>query len=92
MTDPQRSVRVVIRGQVQMVWFRAWTRQRAQELGLAGWVRNRDDGAVEAVFRGEGDLVDRMIQACHAGPPMAEVQSVNVSDHTDPVGSGFAVR
>jgi acylphosphatase len=75
-----------------MVWFRAWTKQRAQELGLAGWVRNRGDGAVEAVFRGDGDLVDQMIQACHAGPPMAEVESVDVSDHTGPVGPGFIVR
>ena len=92
MIDRQRCVRVVIRGRVQMVWFRAWTRQRAQELGLAGWVRNRDDGAVEAVFRGGSGLVDQMIQACHAGPPMAEVESVDVSDHTEPVGSGFGVR
>ncbi|MBT3396617.1 MAG: acylphosphatase [Alphaproteobacteria bacterium] len=92
MGDGTRTVRVVVRGRVQMVWFRAWTQQRAGELGLSGWVRNCDDGSVEAVFRGSSERVDQMIEACHDGPPMAEVEAVDVTDHTDRVGDGFAVR
>jgi len=91
MADATRTVRVQVHGRVQMVWFRSWTQQRAQDLDLSGWVRNCDDGSVEAVFKGRADRVDQMIQACHDGSPMAEVQTVEVSDHTDPVGLGFVV-
>ena len=92
MADATRTVRVQVHGRVQMVWFRSWTQQRAQDLDLSGWVRNCADGSVEAVFRGSAERVDQMIQACHKGPPMAEVERVDVIDHTDPVGPGFVVR
>ena len=70
------AVRVVIRGRVQGVWFRAWTVNVARDLCLDGWVRNRSDGSVEAVFAGPEPVIDRMINNCREGPPAAEVESV----------------
>jgi acylphosphatase len=70
-------VRVVIRGRVQGVGYRAWAEYTAQERGIAGWVRNRRDGAVEALFAGMADDVAAMIEACRAGPPGARVQAVD---------------
>jgi acylphosphatase len=70
-------VRIVIRGRVQGVGYRAWTEDVALERGLAGWVRNRRDGAVEALFAGVQDDVRAMIEACREGPPGARVQSID---------------
>ena len=92
MNESNRTVQVLIRGRVQAVWFRAWTRKRARELGLDGWVRNVPGGAVEAVFRGPETRVDQMIAACRLGPPMAEVMSVEVVAAPRPPGPGFQVR
>ena len=73
---------------MQGVWFRAWTSQQAEQLGLSGWVRNCSDGAVEAVFSGHDGQVDQMIKRCWEGPPMAEVEKV--SEHPcDPPEPGF---
>jgi len=69
---------VVIEGKVQGVWFRAWTRERAVAHGLSGWVRNRRDGAVEAVFDGPTAIVEMMIRACWDGPSAARVLAVRV--------------
>ncbi len=71
-----KSVRVVVSGRVQGVWFRAWTTEKAQALGLDGWVRNRRDGSVEAVFSGDETAVDEMVVACGKGPPLARVADV----------------
>lgn len=68
--------RVVIRGRVQGVGFRWWTAGRARDLGLAGWVRNRRDGTVEAVFLGPTQAVEQMLAACRQGPPGARVETV----------------
>jgi acylphosphatase len=70
-------VRVVIRGRVQGVGYRAWTEYEAQERGIAGWVRNRRDGAVEALFAGMEEAVRAMIKACREGPPGARVQAID---------------
>jgi acylphosphatase len=70
-------VRVVIRGRVQGVGYRAWTEYAAAERGIAGWVRNRRDGAVEALFAGIEDDVRAMIEACREGPPGARVQAID---------------
>jgi acylphosphatase len=70
------AVRVRIEGRVQGVWFRGWTIQEARRLGLAGWVRNRQDGSVEALFAGDRGAVEAMIVACHEGPSAAHVRSV----------------
>jgi len=70
------TARVCITGRVQGVWFRGWTVETARNLGLVGWVRNRTDGSVEAVFQGAPEAVRRMIAACHDGPPAANVSAV----------------
>jgi acylphosphatase len=79
--DPQaneKTVRARIHGRVQGVFFRAWTVGEAQKRGLQGWVRNRSDGTVEAVFSGAADKVDDVIAACRRGPPSAEVVRVEL--------------
>ena len=64
-----RTVRVVISGQVQGVWYRGWTVESARALDLCGWVRNRRDGTVEAVFGGPERAIEIMLARCHSGPP-----------------------
>jgi acylphosphatase len=87
-----KRVRVVISGRVQGVWFRGWTREEARRRGLDGWVMNRRDGAVEAVFHGEDAEVDDMLEACWKGPPHAVVAEVERHPHDEPVEPGFYVR
>ncbi len=85
------SIRVEIYGRVQGVWFRAWTEREARARSLDGWVRNRRDGSVEAVFSGPVTTVDEMIQACWSGPPSANVLDV-VKGPVDYDGSGFEIK
>ncbi len=85
----QSAVRVRIEGRVQGVWFRAWTAQEATARGLDGWVRNRADGTVEALFAGPADVVEDMIAACRQGPPAAQVTSVTTEPAEDPGETGF---
>ena len=75
-----RKVRAHLRiyGLVQGVFFRANTREVARRHGVCGWVRNRMDGTVEAVFEGEEERVRKVIEWCHKGPPGARVDRVNV--------------
>jgi acylphosphatase len=68
--------RVMIRGRVQGVGYRAWVDHEARRLGLQGWVRNRRDGSVEAVFGGEAKIVTDMIASCRKGPPSSRVDGV----------------
>ena len=68
---------VVIRGRVQGVGYRMWTEDEARARELEGWVRNRRDGAVEAVFAGPAEAVDAMIEACRRGPPGAHVEAID---------------
>jgi acylphosphatase len=84
--------RVVVQGRVQNVFFRDSTRQRAQAEGVAGWVANRGDGAVEAVFEGEADSVERLVEFCRQGPPRASVEGVQVSEEPPEGAQGFSVR
>jgi acylphosphatase len=85
------AVRAEIRGRVQGVGYRAWTAERARALGLAGWVRNRADGSVEAVFAGPADAVERMLADCRSGPPAARVDAVERRPCDDPgADGGFA--
>jgi acylphosphatase len=84
--------RVIVRGLVQGVFFRDSTRRLAQRHGVAGWVANRADGAVEAVFEGDADAVERLVAFSREGPRGAQVESVELAQE-DPEGlSGFAVR
>ncbi|MEP6978363.1 MAG: acylphosphatase [Thermoleophilia bacterium] len=84
--------RVVIHGHVQGVFFRDSTRRLAEREGVAGSVRNRADGAVEAVFEGEPEAVERLVRFAREGPRGARVERVDVTEE-DPEGlRGFAVR
>ena len=71
---------VVVRGHVQGVGFRMWTEDLAERLGLEGWVRNRRDGSVEAVFAGPEQAVTAAIEACRSGPRGARVAAVDVEE------------
>ena len=71
---------VVMRGRVQGVGYRAFVEHEALRLGLEGWVRNRRDGTVEAVFSGADDVVAAMIDACRRGPPAARVEAVDAEE------------
>ncbi len=84
--------RVVVRGDVQGVFFRDSTRREAEQRGVAGWAENRADGAVEAVFEGSRADVDALVDFCRSGPPRAEVRDVDVSEE-EPTGlDRFRVR
>ncbi|NJK63739.1 MAG: acylphosphatase [Synechococcaceae cyanobacterium SM2_3_1] len=72
----QKRVHLLISGQVQGVGFRAATEQMAHNAGVRGWVRNRTDGRVEAVFEGATPVVESMVRWCHQGPPAAQVEKV----------------
>ena len=83
---------VLVSGRVQGVFYRAETRDHARSRRLGGWVRNRPDGRVEAVFEGPRAQVESMIDWCRKGPPLAHVTSVDVSWES-PVGQiEFGVR
>jgi acylphosphatase len=84
--------RVVVHGQVQGVFFRDSTRRLAQQHGVAGWVTNRWDGTVEAVFEGEEDAVERLVAFCREGPRGAQVESVEVAEEKLEGLQGFQVR
>jgi len=86
------TIRVVVSGRVQGVWFRAWTEKKAKALGLDGWVRNRRDGTVEAVLSGEAVVVDSMVSALWDGPDLASVAAVDRYEHSEVVVPGFSVR
>lgn len=90
--DDRRTVHVLIKGRVQGVWFRAWTEKTATELGLDGWVRNRRDGDVEAIFSGPAEAVDRMLEAAKDGPPLARVRALDVRETQDAAPAGFETR
>ena len=71
-----RALHVIVSGRVQGVWFRAWTCEQAEALGLRGWVRNRNDGRVEAVIAGSEEALETMLARFGDGPPLAKVAEV----------------
>ena len=87
-----RTAHVRIEGRVQGVGYRAWTQRFATELGLSGWVRNRRDGSVEAVFQGPDSAVADMIARCGCGPEGAAVRQVEILGEGVGVFEGFEVR
>ena len=86
------AIKVLIEGRVQGVWFRGWTVENARRLNLDGWVLNRRDGSVQAVFSGPTERVDEMLLLCSDGPPSAEVRSVEYILHNSPVDTGFRIK
>lgn len=88
-----KQVRAIIRGKVQGVWFRGWTRDTARELGLRGWVRNLPDGAVEAVALGKPDSLGLFLERLHNGPPLARVFEVETRwEEPDSDSDTFRIR
>jgi len=83
---------VIVSGRVQGVWFRGSTQNKAERLGVAGWVRNLSDGRVEAVFEGPVDLVDTAVIWCRSGPSFAAVDSVEVESQEPEGLATFSVR
>jgi acylphosphatase len=83
--------RVIVRGRVQGVFFRDTLRRMAQSRGLAGWVRNRADGAVEAVFEGDVEAVESLIRFAREGPRGAAVESVDVQQEEAEGLTGFSI-
>ena len=86
-------VRVVVRGRVQGVFFRATVADHAERHGVTGWISNRPDGAVEAELQGPKSKVDALVEVCREGPPRARVEDVTV-EAIDPVADArsFTVR
>ena len=86
-------VNIIISGRVQGVWFRASTKQKADQLGITGWVRNNSNGCVEAVFEGDEETIQEMLEWCHQGPTYAKVKDVKVTKST-PTNDfeGFSIR
>ena len=80
-----KRVHVIVEGRVQGVFFRAYTRDEAVKSGLCGWVKNRSDGAVEAMVEGEKKAVDMMLQWFHQGSPHSLVKRVHITEEP-PVG------
>lgn len=88
-----KTVHVRISGKVQGVWFRASTKQQAEQRNVSGWVRNTSDGKVEAVFQGEADAVDDLVSWCHQGSSMSDVSAVSVKAlDADEEFDGFNIR
>ena len=88
----ERTVQVRIEGRVQGVGYRAFVEMEAHELGLAGWVRNRRDGSVEAVFQGAEEAVEEMLARCRLGPPAAIVDRIETIGEGVGAFRGFEVR
>ncbi len=86
-----RTVQVRIEGRVQGVAYRAWTVEAARSFGLSGWVRNRRDGSVEALFSGPPGDVEAMLAACAEGPPAAIVREIVIIVEDGEAPAGFDV-
>jgi acylphosphatase len=84
--------RVIVKGRVQGVWFRGATQAEARAAGVAGWVRNRPDGSVEAVFEGPPAQVARLLAFCREGPPSARVDGVEELEEAPEGLVGFSIR
>jgi acylphosphatase len=91
VSDPIAK-RVVVHGSVQGVFFRDSTQRRAEQRGVRGWVRNCDDGTVEALFEGDREAVEAMVAFAREGPRAASVDRVDVTDAEPEGNGGFEVR
>ena len=88
-----KELHVVIIGKVQGVWFRAWTRDTAREMGVTGWVRNGTEGTVEAVGQGDKKLLKQFIQRLLDGPPLARVAKIDSTwQEAETEFSSFEIR
>lgn len=88
----RQTSHLIIRGRVQGVSFRAWTARQAETQGVDGWVRNREDGGVEAILAGEPDAVRQVVEACRIGPHHAVVTDLIELPASEDPGAGFHIR
>ena len=86
-----RSVHLIITGRVQGVGFRDWLAGTARARDISGWVRNRRDGSVEAVLAGDAHALQKVLDACRDGPPMARVEDVTTEAAESPPRPGFEI-
>ena len=84
-----KTYHVIISGKVQGVWYRAWTAETALKLGINGWVRNRKDGTVEAVFSGDEAALNQILAACKEGPQAAIVSNITSEEVNETPEVGF---
>jgi acylphosphatase len=84
--------RLLVHGRVQGVWYRGWTVDQAEALGLDGWARNCRDGHVEILVSGPDAAVNELIERCHRGPSAARVERVDIMETDEPAPEGFAQR
>ena len=90
MSETSKKLR--IHGLVQGVFYRGWSAETARALGVRGWVRNRRDGSVEMLLVGDETAVNRMIERCREGPPVARVDRIDVEPTTEEAPAGFETR
>jgi acylphosphatase len=86
-----RTVHLRIEGRVQGVYYRMWAAGQAEALGLAGWVRNRRDRSVEALFHGPAEAVGVMLERCRKGPPGARVEAIAIIQEGGAAPAGFEI-
>ncbi len=87
----EKSLHVRISGRVQGVFYRVWTRGTATDLGLSGWVKNNQDGSVDAVFSGATEKVDEMLELCRSGPPESLVNKIEIVAENVSCDAGFEI-
>jgi len=87
-----RVVHLRLEGRVQGVNFRGWAREQAELLGLSGWIKNRRDGAVEALFAGDADNVGRMLELSWSGPRDAHVENIQIIQEGGAAPEGFSIK
>ena len=90
MGETRKKLR--IHGEVQGVFYRAWSAETARGLGVRGWVRNRRDGTVEMLVQGEEEAVKRLIERCRQGPPAARVERIDIEDSAEEAPAGFETK
>ena len=93
MSDLPKSLHCYVSGRVQGVWFRAWVREQAQDLGLTGWTRNLPDSRVEVLAQGPEDALAELTARLHAGSKLSRVDSVACSrNNSEPIHEEFTIR
>jgi len=87
-----KAIRIFISGRVQGVCFRAFIREHAQNLGLTGWVKNLDDGRVEAIIEGSEKNVNKLLESCKKGPAYSRIKDIEIEKIKEEGFDGFVVR
>jgi acylphosphatase len=87
-----QQVHVFISGNVQGIGYRQFVKSNARKLGLTGWVQNTEDGGVEALFQGEKEMIEVMLDVCKKGPILAEVQHVGLDWEEEETFDDFTIR